>query len=156
MERFKVLEKEMKIKAFSKEGLSLSAKISPYEKERGELAAWIRDSVEILNTQVDSYEAEMETLQAQSRKGKSGDSQKRLDNLKRSVERHKYHIEKLEICLRLLENDQIENERITSIKDSVEYYIASNQVLPSPPISGARVCRRRSTLRGNRGFCPAL
>lgn len=41
MERFKVIEREAKIKAYSKEGLGASGKVDPKEKEKDEITAWI-------------------------------------------------------------------------------------------------------------------
>ena len=37
MERFKAVEKEMKTKAYSKEGLQLASKIDPKDKEKMEM-----------------------------------------------------------------------------------------------------------------------
>ena len=41
MERFKVVERETKTKAYSKEGLGAAAKIDPREKEKEEMTNWI-------------------------------------------------------------------------------------------------------------------
>lgn len=117
MEKFKVLEKEMKIKAFSKEGLNQTMKLDPKVKERIDLANWINSIVDRLSTQVDAYEAEVETINLSQKKGKKLDStkQERNDLLISTVERHKNHIQKLEAILRLMENDQVANEQVTAI-----------------------------------------
>ena len=52
MERFKVCEKEMKTKAFSKEGLGQSAKQDPRERARAEIREWLNSTVDTLNLQV--------------------------------------------------------------------------------------------------------
>ena len=117
MEKFKVLEKEMKIKAFSKEGLNQTPKLDPKVKERIDLANWINSTVDRLSTQVDAYEAEVETINLSQKKGKKLDStkQERNDLLISTVERHKNHIQKLEAILRLMENDQVSNEQVIAI-----------------------------------------
>ena len=114
MERFKVLEKEMKIKAFSKEGLNQATKLDPKMKEKIELANWINSTVDRLNTQIDAYEAEIETINVSHKKGKKLEStkQKRYDLLISTVEKHKNHIQKLEAILRLMENDQVPTDQV--------------------------------------------
>ena len=117
MEKFKVLEKEMKIKAFSKEGLNQTTKLDPKMKEKLELANWINSTVDRLNTQIDAYEAEVETINLTQKKGKKLEStkQERCDLLVSTVEKHKNHIQKLEAILRLMQNDHVSNEQVTSI-----------------------------------------
>lgn len=41
MERFKAAEKEMKTKAFSKEGLNAQAKLDPKEVAKAETCSWV-------------------------------------------------------------------------------------------------------------------
>lgn len=128
MERFKVLEKEMKIKAFSKEGLNQATKLDPKEKERMELGNWINEVVDKLNTGIDAFEAEGETIRLSAKKNKKLDSskQERLDEIIKHIERHKYHVKKLELVLRLLENERLEVDDVSQIKDDIEYYIESH------------------------------
>ena len=52
MERFKVCEKEMKTKAFSKEGLGQATKLDPREKARNEMRDWINETVDKLTAEV--------------------------------------------------------------------------------------------------------
>lgn len=114
MEKFKILEKEMKIKAFSKEGLNQAAKLDPKMKEKIDLANWINSTVDKLNTQIDAYEAEIETINLNQKKGKKLESskQERCDLLVKTAEKHKNHIDKLEAILRLMENDQVATEQV--------------------------------------------
>jgi CCR4-NOT transcription complex subunit 3 len=125
MERFKVLEKEMKIKAFSKEGLNQATKLDPKAKEKLDLSTWINGVVDKLNTQIDAYEAESETMSLNLKKGKKLETAKqtRQDLLQKSTERHKDHIHKLEAILRLMENDQVSTEQVSALRDEVDYYI---------------------------------
>lgn len=129
MERFKILEKEMKIKAYSKEGLNLSTKLTPQEQQKADLIFWIRESLETLNSQIELYEAEIDSIKLPKRKqGKSEENENVLKNLCK-IEKHRMHIEKLELCLRLLQNDQIQPSKVADIKDAIDYYISFHNVL---------------------------
>ena len=70
MERFKIVERETKTKAYSKEGLTNSARLDPVEKEKAEVQHWMNQCIDTLNIQVDQFEAEIETLSAGGKKGK--------------------------------------------------------------------------------------
>jgi len=61
MERFKVVERETKTKAYSKEGLGAAQKLDPAQKEREETSAWLTQSIESLNIQVINYFNELKT-----------------------------------------------------------------------------------------------
>ena len=50
-----------------------------------------------------------------------------MDDLKSKLDRHKFHITKLETLLRMLDNDSVDVEQIRKIRDDVEYYIDSSQ-----------------------------
>ena len=130
MERFKACEKEIKTKAFSKEGLSAATKLDPREKEKMELCSWITTTVDRISTQVDACEAEIESLQLNVKKSKKMDADKaeRNKNLQERVSKHKEHMSKLELILRLLENGVLTNEQVSSIKEDVEYYVDNNEV----------------------------
>lgn len=52
MERFKVVERETKTKAYSKEGLGAAQKLDPAQKEREEVSNWLAISIDALNLQV--------------------------------------------------------------------------------------------------------
>lgn len=53
--------------------------------------------------------------------------QDRIEELKKLIERHRYHICMLETILRMLDNDSVQVDSIRKIKDDVEYYIDSSQ-----------------------------
>lgn len=44
MERFKVVERETKTKAYSKEGLGAAAKLDPAQREREDVVLWLNVS----------------------------------------------------------------------------------------------------------------
>lgn len=52
MERFKVVERETKTKAYSKEGLGAAQKLDPAQKEREEISNWLVCCIDQLNIQV--------------------------------------------------------------------------------------------------------
>ena len=131
MEKFKACEKEMKTKAFSKEGLIQSAKLDPKAQEKMETTQWLQTQVEELLLQVEQAEAEIETLQGGGKKkNKGGASSERLEVLERLNERRKWHISRLEIILRLLDNGTLSPERVIDLKEDVTYFVDSNTVRP--------------------------
>lgn len=50
MERFKVVERETKTKAYSKEGLGLALKVDPAQREKEEVGTWLTVSYTLKNT----------------------------------------------------------------------------------------------------------
>uniref|UniRef100_A0A8C7ULN1 CCR4-NOT transcription complex subunit 3 n=1 Tax=Oncorhynchus mykiss TaxID=8022 RepID=A0A8C7ULN1_ONCMY len=128
MERFKIVERETKTKAYSKEGLGLAQKVDPAQREKEEVGNWLTNTIDTLNMQVDQFESEVESLSVQTRK-KKGDKEKqdRIEELKRFIEKHRYHIRMLETILRMLDNDTLPVDSIRKIKDDVEYYMDSSQ-----------------------------
>jgi CCR4-NOT transcription complex subunit 3 len=127
MERFKACEKEMKTKAFSKEGLIQAAKLDPKEQEKEDALQWLQTQVEELQMQIEQTEAEIEALQGTGKKkNKSGSA--RLEELESLNERRKWHVSRLEIVLRLLNNGSLSTERVVALKDDVQYFVESNMV----------------------------
>ena len=128
MERFKVVERETKTKAYSKEGLGAAQKLDPAQKEKDEMANWLTNSIDTLNLQVnyyifqfitncinskiifqlDQFECEIESLLAAKKKRLDKDKQDRVEELKSKVEKHRHHIRKLETLLRMLDNLSVE------------------------------------------------
>ncbi|XP_057508966.1 general negative regulator of transcription subunit 3-like isoform X1 [Actinidia eriantha] len=123
MERFKICEKETKTKAFSKEGLGQQPKTDPKEKAKSEARDWLNNVVGELESQIDNFEAEIEGLSV--RKGKTRPP--RLTHLEASISRHKAHIMKLELILRLLDNDELSPEQVNDVKDFLDDYVERNQ-----------------------------
>lgn len=87
---------------------------------------WIEQCLESLQTQKDSIEAELEVIRSKQKKNSKGPTEREveLDNLR---ERHNYHVSRLELTLRLLDNDNLSVDDINNVKDDVNYYIESNQ-----------------------------
>lgn len=127
MERFKVIERETKTKAYSKEGLGAAQKLDPAQKERDDMREWLVSSIEALNIQVDQFESEVESLIVNKKKKLDKEKQDRMDELRTKLEKHRYHIRKLETILRMLHNMSVEVGKLKDIKDDVEYYIDSSE-----------------------------
>ncbi|KAF1836487.1 CCR4-NOT transcription complex [Decorospora gaudefroyi] len=129
MERFKAVEKEMKTKAYSKEGLQLASKIDPKDKEKMEVVEFLQHMNEELERQIETLEAEVELLQANVKKGKKGDNAKaeRIAELEDTVEQHKWHQGKLDLLQRALENGNVETDQVKEIEESIKYYVENNQ-----------------------------
>lgn len=90
----------------------MSGRMDPKEKEKAETCSWVTDRVEALTIQIEALEAEVETLQAGAKKGKNNPAKERISELEDKIERHKWHQGRLELILRLLENGQIETDKV--------------------------------------------
>ncbi|TLD38735.1 CCR4-NOT transcription complex [Venturia nashicola] len=127
MEKFKAVEKEMKTKAYSKEGLQAAAKLDPKEQEKAELCDFLAAMVDELERQIEQVEAETEGINASQKKGKKDTSKAdRLSELERTTERHKWHQSRLELILRTLENGNIETDQVKAIEEDIKYYVENN------------------------------
>lgn len=58
--------------------------------------------------QLDQFESEIESLLAGKKKRLDKDKQDRMDELKGKLEKHRFHIRKLETLLRMLDNTAVE------------------------------------------------
>ncbi|KAG1454976.1 hypothetical protein G6F56_007187 [Rhizopus delemar] len=129
MERFKQIEREMKTKAYSREGL-MQKERNPKDKEKAEASDFVTNAVDELSRQVETVEFEIEQLEgAGSKRGKRAAEKRveKLEEMNRTNERRKFHIGRLELVLRLLENDQLEADNVNELKDAIQYYVECNQ-----------------------------
>lgn len=124
MELFKAVEKAMKTKAFSKEGLSAATKLDPKERARAETCEFLSEMVDALDRQLEPLEAERESLQATIKKGKKATKEERIQEIDRIFERHRWHQEKLESIRRALENGGLETEDVDKLEDNIRYYVS--------------------------------
>jgi len=116
-------EKELKTKAFSREGLAQS-RLGPKDRERLRMREWLNDTCDRLNSQVDEWEADLEQEHIKSKKDIDHGH---IELLEESIRRHKSHSTKLEQVLRCLENDQISPEDVADIQELVDDYIERGQ-----------------------------
>ncbi|TIA96361.1 hypothetical protein E3P96_03619 [Wallemia ichthyophaga] len=128
MERFKACEKEIKTKAFSKEGLIAATRLDPKDQVKHECSNWLGQFVDELSRQIETTEAEIEHISGATskRSKKSSGTQERVSELENLNERRNWHISRLELTLRLLENDQLSVDQINNIKDDIQYFVESN------------------------------
>lgn len=124
MEKFKAVEKAMKTKAYSKEGLSAASRLDPKERAKMEACDFLGNMVDELEQQVEAMEAETEAIQATMKKGKNQSTKAdRMAELERLTERHKWHQGKLELMKRSLENGGLETEQVTDLEETIRYYV---------------------------------
>ena len=120
MERFKAVEKAMKTKAYSKEGLSAAAKLDPKEQAKVEAGEFLASMVDELEQQIEALEAESESIQATMKKGKTNTAKAdRMAAIENIIERHKWHQGKLELIRRSLENGGVETDQVTDLEESM-------------------------------------
>ncbi|KAF4120013.1 CCR4-NOT transcription complex subunit 3 [Geosmithia morbida] len=125
MEKFKAVEKAMKTKAYSKEGLSAAARLDPKEQAKVECGEFLSTSVDELEQQIEALEAESESLSATMKKGKAGAAKaERIAEIERIIERHKWHQGKLELIRRTLENGGVETEQVMELEESIKFYLS--------------------------------
>ncbi|TGZ76728.1 hypothetical protein EX30DRAFT_375264 [Ascodesmis nigricans] len=129
MEKFKAVEKEMKTKAYSKEGLMASARLDPKQQQKQDLVDCLSGFASELDRQIEATEAEAESITATMKRGKKPDAAKadRVAELEKAVERHRFHQQNIEIIMRMLENGKLEMEQVEAIKDDIKWYVDSNQ-----------------------------
>lgn len=106
MERFKIMEKEMKTKAFSKEGLQQPNKLDAKEASYNKIRIWINEAIDSLEIQNDSLSSKSDSV---------------------FRERNALYISRLEQILRMLLLDRLSIEDVNSIKDDIEWYVEANQ-----------------------------
>ncbi|KAJ1355799.1 hypothetical protein KIN20_013344 [Parelaphostrongylus tenuis] len=132
MEQFKDIERENKTKPHSKQGLSAEEKLDPREKEKVDTIEWLQSQIRELSDEADRTESQIESMlsvDAGKRRGKKedekkGEKEKRMEELKRHLDRMKFHIGKLEICMRMVNNESLESRRVMEVlKDPLEMYI---------------------------------
>ncbi|CAM9140655.1 unnamed protein product [Scytosiphon promiscuus] len=124
MEQFKVCEKETKTKKFSKEGLAREAEMDPEEKEKMEKRDWLAEKIQMLNTQLEGFEADVEKAMAALGKKKKAKDDERINALDNARKQHNYHIGRLEQMLRLLDNNDLAPDQVDSIIEDLDWYIS--------------------------------
>lgn len=122
MEQFKICEKETKTKTYSKEGLAREEKLDPAEEAKLNTVEWIGEYIERLNQLINDREVEIERLSA----GKGKKTNKNiLEEYMQFILNHKFHINKLEGIMRLVNNDVLDVEIVDPLKDDLDYYMDS-------------------------------
>lgn len=122
MEQFKICEKETKTKTYSKEGLARAEKLDPAEQAKQNTTTWISEIIEKLTQLVEDREVEIERLSS----GKGKKTNKHLiEDYNEYIANHKFHLNKLEGIMRLVNNDVLDVDVVDPIKDDLDYYLDS-------------------------------
>lgn len=134
MDKFKELEKLLKIKQFLNEGLELQNlkrlhKFNdPEDAKKHEAADYVSDVIDKLNQQTEALDSELHMLQSQLKKSKSAQQvQTMIDEVKHRSDRNKDHVDRLEEVLTNLENDRLDPARMDDIREDLDYYVDHNQ-----------------------------
>ena len=81
--------------------------------------------VDELERQIETLEAEGESIQATMKKGKTNTAKAdRMAEIERITERHKWHQGKLELIRRSLENGAVETEQVNDLEETIRYYVS--------------------------------
>ena len=122
MEQFKICEKETKTKTYSKEGLARAEKLDPAEEAKMKTTQWIGDYVSKLQQLVEDREVEIERLMA----GKGKKTNKHIiEDYNQFILNHKFHVNKLEGIMRLVNNDVLDVDAVDALKEDLDYYMDS-------------------------------
>jgi CCR4-NOT transcription complex subunit 3 len=120
MERFKAFERESKTKPFSMVGLAMGDRLDAHELKKQEKRAPVEEIVDALTVQGDEFRAEWESLTAKKKKSK--DEASRIDELKKYIDWHAFHVSSLEQLLRRLDNDLINPDDIDGLIETLQLY----------------------------------
>lgn len=123
MEAFKVVERETKTKAYSKEGLLRDSALTPEERKRAKTREWLGDLVQRLSDDVDATEAAVEALDAPGGGGGKAKKDKEGARLAKVLAAHRWHTDRLEALTRMLDNGTVEPDAVDGIKEDLEYYL---------------------------------
>jgi CCR4-NOT transcription complex subunit 3 len=121
MEQFKICERDTKTKAYSKEGLARIAQVDPKEALREEKRSWLNECLERLHDLINTVEADKEKLT--TGKAKASKNKDALEKLENKLQKQKWHIAKIELIIKLIDNEELDPSLIDGIKEGVEYYL---------------------------------
>jgi CCR4-NOT transcription complex subunit 3 len=98
--------------------------LDPKEQAKMEASEFLSSMVDELEQQIETLEAEGESIQATMKKGKGHAAKAdRIAEIERIIERHKWHQGKLELIRRSLENGGVEAEQVNELEENIKYYV---------------------------------
>lgn len=127
MEKYKVVEKGSKVKAYSNMSLKQGADLDPEEKEKLDTINFLQESIDDIERQYQTAEVEIEKLTGKKSKKNSSANESKRDELKELQSTYRWHQQQLELALRLLENDELQVSDILEIKEDLIYFLQSNR-----------------------------
>ncbi|MES1916779.1 MAG: hypothetical protein MHM6MM_008565 [Cercozoa sp. M6MM] len=126
MERFKVCERETKLKEYSKEALNAYRKKDPLDARKYKAKEWIDRYRHTLEDQLEEYEDELSSLMGRAGRRRQA-KQERVEELEHWVERHRYHISSLKKLWNRLRKNAADLDVVESLEEEVEYYVEQHQ-----------------------------
>jgi len=124
MQRFKEFERELKTKAFSTCALARQDELELGEAEKIKYQDWLSATIQTLNDQKDQFDADIEILD--KKKHPSADDKTRQAQMKEVLERHRWHIKKLEQVLRGVDNDMLDLTELAVVRETVDIYLETH------------------------------
>ena len=125
MEKYKVVEKGSKVKAYSNMSLKQGADLDPEEQEKLDTINFLQESIDDIERQYQVVEVEIEKLSGKKSKKNSSANESKKEELKELQTRYRWHQQQLELALRLLENDELQVADILEIKEDLIYFLLS-------------------------------
>jgi CCR4-NOT transcription complex subunit 3 len=119
MELFKAVERETKVKAYSREGLSRDAPMSAEERKRLKSREWVQDAAHQLSDTLEQVETELENIE----NPKTKREKEVVAHLETVIKNHRWHIDRLDGVIRLLDNAAVEADDVDQIKDNIDDYL---------------------------------
>merc|ERR1712151_225041 len=123
-QRFKDFERDLKTKAYSTSALSKDHDMDVEEVERQKYQEWLGSTIQVINDQLDETDADLEVLG--NKKSLGSDERSQQARLKTCQERHRWHLNKLELILRALDNDSIDMTDLAVVRESVDVYLENH------------------------------
>lgn len=112
MERYKDIERECKTREYSDYSLYSSRKnLSPLEQEAKIITEWLNGKLQRFQEEIDKCELKFDEIL--SSKKKRSQVQGELDYINIKMERHKFHVGKLETVMRILKNFESDPEMVS-------------------------------------------
>ena len=122
MERFRQVEQETKLKAFSKGAMAQGGVMTPEEARRARAREWLVVTLEALSDGINSCEAEVEAMSnGADRSAAAREAESR--RLTKAIDRRRWHSVRLEALIRLLDNEAVHADEVEAIEDDVAFFL---------------------------------
>lgn len=129
MEKYKVVEKASKEKAYSNISLKRSDTLDPQERKRADTSEYLSSQIDELERQYDLLQLDIDQLFALNKKKKtySAANEEKINTLKELQTRYRWHQQQMELALRLLANEELDPEKVDNIREDIKYFVESNR-----------------------------
>jgi CCR4-NOT transcription complex subunit 3 len=119
MEAFKAIERESKMKAYSKEGLMRDAPTTAEERRRMKTTQWMQALVDKLSDDAEALEAELEALEEAGGGGGKKKASAEITPeqlLGRVISTHRFHVDKLEALIAAVDAGTVDPDEADNLK----------------------------------------